>query len=106
MIFNAKIEQKTHRQLFNTKNSEGIPVENSIHYLSWRNISLWHRSYKELAYKNGCKEYIRVPALGVNSDFISSLSDLVINKDQNKLSESLYPPKKRCPNQFIKCPCL
>ena len=62
--------------------------------------------YKELANKNGCKDYIRVPALGTNSDFINSLSSLVINKDNNKFSESLYPPKIQCPNQFIKCPCI
>ena len=62
--------------------------------------------YKELANKNGCKSYIRVPALGTNTDFINSLSNLVINKDKNKFSENLYPPKIQCPNQFTKCPCL
>ena len=62
--------------------------------------------YKELANKNGCVEYIRVPALGTNIDFINSLSSLVINKDNNKFSENLYPPKNQCPNQFKKCPCL
>ena len=61
--------------------------------------------YKELADKNGCIEYIRVPALGTNMDFINSLSNLVINKEQNKFSENLYPPKTQCPNKFIKCPC-
>jgi protoporphyrin/coproporphyrin ferrochelatase len=62
--------------------------------------------YKELAVKNGCVAYIRVPALGTNVDFINSLSSLVINKDANKFSENLYPPKNQCPNQFTKCPCL
>ena len=62
--------------------------------------------YKELADKNGCVEYIRVPALGTNSNFINSLSSLVINMDKNKFSENLYPLKKQCPNQFTKCPCL
>ena len=62
--------------------------------------------YKELADKNGCIEYIRVPALGTNKDFINSLSSLVINKEENKFSEGLYPPKTQCPNQFKKCPCL
>ena len=62
--------------------------------------------YKELANKNGCKSYIRVPALGTNTDFINSLSNLVINKHKNKFSENLYPPKIQCPNQFTKCPCL
>lgn len=62
--------------------------------------------YKDLAKKNGCVEYLRVPALGINKDFINSLSSLVINKDENKFFEGLYPPKIRCPNQFKKCPCL
>ena len=62
--------------------------------------------YKELADKNGCKEYIRIPALGTNPEFISSLSNLVMNKDLSKFSDNLYPPKIRCPNQFTKCPCL
>ena len=62
--------------------------------------------YKELADKNGCIEYVRIPALGVNVNFISSLSNLVINKEDNKLTENLYPPKKQCPSNFKKCPCL
>jgi len=62
--------------------------------------------YKELANKNGCVDYIRVPALGTNKDFINSLSSLVINKNENKFNENLYPPKIQCPNQFKKCPCL
>ena len=62
--------------------------------------------YKELADKNGCVEYVRIPALGVNVNFISSLSNLVINKEDNKLTENLYPPKIQCPSNFKKCPCL
>ncbi len=62
--------------------------------------------YRDLADKNGCIEYIRIPALGINKNFINSLSSLVINKEDNKFSEELYPPKTQCPNQFKKCPCL
>jgi ferrochelatase len=62
--------------------------------------------YKELADKNGCVEYVRIPALGVNVNFISSLSNLVINKEDNKLTENLCPPKIQCPSNFKKCPCL
>ena len=61
--------------------------------------------YKELADKNGCTEYIRVPALGTNPDFINSLSNLVINKEEYRFSKNLHPPKIQCPNQFTKCPC-
>ncbi len=60
--------------------------------------------YKELADRNGCIEYIRVPALGTNSVFINSLTSLIMNK--KRFSENLYSPKIQCPNQFKKCPCL
>ena len=62
--------------------------------------------YKELADKNGCVEYVRIPALGVNTNFINALSNLIIKKEENKFSESLFPPKTQCPNNFTKCPCL
>ena len=62
--------------------------------------------YKDLAVKNGCKDYIRVPALGTSPDFINSLCALVLNKEENKFAKNLYPPKTQCPNQFKKCPCL
>ena len=62
--------------------------------------------YKELADKNGCVEYVRIPALGINTNFINALSNLIINKEENKFDENLFPPKTRCPNNFTKCPCL
>jgi ferrochelatase len=62
--------------------------------------------YKELAIKNGCKDYTRVPALGINEDFIEALSGLIIKKNEYKLNEELYPPKVQCPSNFKKCPCL
>ena len=49
--------------------------------------------YKELADKNGCIEYLRIPALGTNADFISSLSSLVINKEKNRFSKICFHPK-------------
>ncbi|MDC3035774.1 ferrochelatase [Candidatus Pelagibacter sp.] len=62
--------------------------------------------YKELADKNGCKNYSRVPALGTNKYYIKAMSNLIINKNDYKLNDELYPPKIKCPNQFKKCPCL
>lgn len=62
--------------------------------------------YKELADKNGCVEYVRIPALGVNINFINALSNLIINKEKNKFNENLFPPKIQCPNNFTKCPCF
>jgi len=62
--------------------------------------------YKELAIANGCKNYTRIPALGINEDFIKSMSELIIKKEEYKLYDNLYPPKTRCPSNFKKCPCI
>ena len=62
--------------------------------------------YKEIANANGCKNYTRVPALGINEDFIKAMSELIIKKNEYKFSENLYPPKIQCPSNFKKCPCL
>jgi len=61
--------------------------------------------YKKLALDNGCTNYIRVPALGVCDTFIESLSNLIINKDNNKFNGKFFPPINKCPANFIKCPC-
>ena len=62
--------------------------------------------YKELADKNGCKNYSRVPALGINKNYIKSMTDLIINKQDYNFNGELYPPRVQCPNQFKKCPCI
>jgi ferrochelatase len=62
--------------------------------------------YKEIADANGCKNYTRVPALGINKDFIKAMSELIIKKNEYKINENLYPPKTQCPSNFKKCPCL
>ena len=62
--------------------------------------------YEKIAKENGCKNYIRVEALGINKYFIESLSDLILNKEKYKFNNNLYPPIKRCPSNFTKCPCL
>src|SRR6056300_531520 len=61
---------------------------------------------KELADKNGCENYTRVPALGTNENYIKAMSNLIINKQDYNFNGVLFPPKTQCPNQFIKCPCL
>ena len=61
--------------------------------------------YKEIAEANGCKNYTRVPALGINEDFIRAMSELIIKKNDYKLTDTLYPPKTQCPSNFKKCPC-
>ena len=62
--------------------------------------------YKKLAESNGCKNYSRVPAIGVNENFIKSISELILNKEIYKFKKGLYPPKKQCPSNFNKCPCI
>ena len=62
--------------------------------------------YEMLAKSNGCVGYTRIEALGVNENFIDGLSGLIINKEDYKLTDGLYPPKNRCPSNFTKCPCL
>jgi len=58
--------------------------------------------YKKLAEKNGCSFYKRVPALGVEENFIKGLTNLVLQKEtiDNYVSSII------CPNKFVKCPCL
>ena len=62
--------------------------------------------YKELADKNGCKNYIRIPALGKNENYIKAMSNLIINKQDYNFNGELFPPKIQCPSKFKKCPCL
>jgi len=62
--------------------------------------------YKEIADANGCKNYTRIPALGINEDFIKAMSELIIKKNKYKINENLYLPKIQCPSNFKKCPCL
>ena len=62
--------------------------------------------YKKLAEENGCEQYTRVPALGINEDFINALSELILNKNENEFNEYISSPKIKCPSNFKKCPCL
>ena len=62
--------------------------------------------YKQLAKENGCNKYTRIPALGINDAFIDGLLNLVINKDKNQFNGKIFPPKNKCPSNFVKCFCL
>ena len=46
--------------------------------------------YKKLAKENGCDNYIIIPALGTSDTFIESLSNIVINKNENQLNENIF----------------
>ena len=58
--------------------------------------------YKKLAEKNDCSFYKRVPALGVEENFIKGLEELVLKpKTRGTFVSSIM-----CPNKYTKCPCL
>ena len=58
--------------------------------------------YKKLAEKNGCSFYKRVPALGIEENFIKGLTELVLRQE----TRGNFVSSIICPNQYIKCPCL
>jgi len=58
--------------------------------------------YKKLAEKNGCSFYKRVPALGIEEDFIKGLSKLVLQQE----TRGNYVSSVMCPDKYVKCPCL
>ena len=54
--------------------------------------------YKEIAKLHGNSQYYRVPALGINKDFINALYSLVIEKSDNSILN-----KKRCGKNYKEC---
>ncbi len=58
--------------------------------------------YKKLAEKNGCNFYKRVPALGIEKNFIKGLEELVLKSETKKN----FVSSVMCPKNFKKCPCL
>ena len=56
--------------------------------------------YKKLANENGSKDYLRVPAVTTNSDFINSLKSSIIEASNgNRFTSSI-----KCPEKYKKCP--
>ena len=58
--------------------------------------------YKKLAEKNGSKEYIRIPAVRTNEDFINSLKSTILKTS----SSEKFTSSIQCPDKFKKCPRL
>ena len=58
--------------------------------------------YKKLAEKNGCTFYKRVPALGIEENFIKGLAALVLRQE----TRGNFVSSVMCPNKYVKCPCL
>jgi ferrochelatase len=58
--------------------------------------------YKKLAEKNGCSFYKRVPALGIEENFIKGLTALVLQQE----TRGNFVSSIICPKNYKKCPCL
>ena len=58
--------------------------------------------YKKLAEKNGCSFYKRIPALGVEENFIKGLTELVLQQE----TKGNFVSSLMCPDKYKKCPCL
>jgi len=58
--------------------------------------------YKKLAEKNGCSFYKRVPALGIEENFIKGLETLVLQQQ----TKGNFVSSVMCPKSYKKCPCL
>jgi len=58
--------------------------------------------YKKLAEENGCSFYKRVPALGVEDNFIKGLAELVLQQE----TRGNFISSVVCPSKYVKCPCL
>jgi protoporphyrin/coproporphyrin ferrochelatase len=58
--------------------------------------------YKKLAEENGCSFYKRVPALGIEENFIKGLSELVLQQE----TRGSFVSSVMCPSKYKKCPCL
>jgi len=58
--------------------------------------------YKKLAEENGCSSYKRVPALGIEENFIKGLAELVLQRE----TRGNFVSSVMCPNKYTKCPCL
>tara|TARA_A100001011_G_scaffold235113_1_gene243194 strand:+ start:424 stop:1446 length:1023 start_codon:yes stop_codon:yes gene_type:complete len=56
--------------------------------------------YKKLAMKNGCKKYIRIPAVACHKDFINSLKTSILKAS----SESRFTSSINCSKNLKKCP--
>ena len=58
--------------------------------------------YKKLATENGSKDYLRVPAVTANQDFINSLKSSILEASEG----SQFTSSIKCPEKYKKCPRL
>jgi len=58
--------------------------------------------YRKLAVQNGCSFYQRVPALGIEENFIKGLTELVLQQE----TRGNFVSSVMCPSKYKKCPCF
>ena len=58
--------------------------------------------YKKLAVENGSKDYVRIPAVTANKDFINSLKSSILSASNGERFTSSI----KCLEKFKKCPRL
>jgi protoporphyrin/coproporphyrin ferrochelatase len=58
--------------------------------------------YKKLATENGSKDYLRVPAVTANKDFINSLKSSILKASEG----DQFTSSIKCPDKYKKCPRL
>ena len=56
--------------------------------------------YNKLAMDNGCKKYIRIPAVTCHKDFINSLKIMILKAGNG----SRFTSSINCSKSFKKCP--
>jgi ferrochelatase len=59
--------------------------------------------YRALAEKHGCPGYFRVPALGVQPQFIGMLKQAVLQACEHSICSAAG--KRLCPAERVSCPC-
>ena len=64
-------------------------------------LNEYHKTGTTTHTQSGCDFYKRVPALGIEENFIKGLTELVLQKE----TRENFVSSVMCPNKFIKCPC-
>jgi len=98
------IEPSTETVIKNEANKQKTIIVVPVAFVSEHSETLVELDieYKKLAVENGSKEYIRVPTVTCNHDFINSLkSSILIAGSGERFTSSL-----RCLEKFNKCPRL
>jgi ferrochelatase len=62
--------------------------------------------YGKLAKEHGVPHYARVPALGENAQFISSLASICKSNYPYEGTKPAEAPRRYCGSDWKKCPCI